>query len=134
MLILFTDGNDTGSQMPPQNAAEIARDRGITIHTVAFGDPQAIGEQKFDEQTLRDVADVSGGQYFYAADRVELEAVYTQLDELETHDSEELSYRPRHELFQWPLSGLILLTLIFHAIQVGASEIHSRKSVDTVHA
>lgn len=134
VLILFTDGNDTGSQVPPQNAAGIARDRGITIHTVAFGDPQAVGEQKFDEQTLRDVADTSGGQYFYAANREELEAVYVQLDQLETRDAEEQTYRPRSELFQWPLAVLVIITLMFHAIQIGISIMKPRRTIETSHA
>jgi Ca-activated chloride channel homolog len=39
VLILLTDGNDTGSRMPPLKAAEIAKDRGVTIHTVEIGNP-----------------------------------------------------------------------------------------------
>jgi hypothetical protein len=39
-----SNGNDTGSQVLPIRAAEIARDKKITIHTVAVGDPTAAGE------------------------------------------------------------------------------------------
>src|SRR5262249_17431390 len=46
VLIVLTDGNDTGSLVPPQKAAEVAKDRGVVIHTVAVGDPRAAGEEK----------------------------------------------------------------------------------------
>jgi Ca-activated chloride channel family protein len=46
VLIVLTDGNDTGSQVPPTKAAEIARDKQIAIDTVAVGDPTAAGEVK----------------------------------------------------------------------------------------
>src|SRR5262245_33865955 len=52
VLIALTDGNDTGSQVPPTKAAEIARDKQITIHTVTVGDPAAAGEEKLDAETL----------------------------------------------------------------------------------
>ena len=48
VLIILTDGNDTGSRVPPDRAAEIAHDHGITIHAIAVGDPSAAGEGKID--------------------------------------------------------------------------------------
>ena len=39
VVVLLTDGNDTGSRVPPTKAAEIAKSDGITIHTVGIGDP-----------------------------------------------------------------------------------------------
>ena len=44
VLIALTDGNDTASKVPPAKAAEIAKDKGIVIHTVSVGDPKAAGE------------------------------------------------------------------------------------------
>ena len=44
VLILLTDGNDTGSKVPPRKAAEIAAQNDLAIHTVAVGDPTAAGE------------------------------------------------------------------------------------------
>ena len=72
VLIALTDGNDTGSKVPPTEAAGIAADKGIVIHTIGVGDPTAAGEEKFDEQTLKDVASKTGGRYFYAGNRVAL--------------------------------------------------------------
>ena len=69
VLIALTDGNDTGSQVPPAKAAEIAKDKGIVIHTVAVGDPKAAGEDALDEATLEQVAAATGGLYAHAGDR-----------------------------------------------------------------
>ena len=113
VLIVLTDGNDTGSMVPPLRAAEIARDEGVTIHTIAMGDPQAAGEQALDEVTLQSVADSTGGQYFHADDRAELEGIYRTLDELNPKQVETLSYRPEHELYFWPLGLAIVLSLLF---------------------
>ena len=60
VLIVLTDGNDTGSLVPPVRAAEIAGDNGIVVHTVAVGDPAAAQEEKLDEETLEAVARASG--------------------------------------------------------------------------
>ncbi len=116
VLIVLTDGNDTGSMVPPLRAAEIAADNGVTIHTVAMGDPQAAGEQALDEATLEGIAQTTGGQYFHAQDRVELEGIYQTLDQLNPKKVENLSYRPEHELYFWPLGFALVLSLLFFGL------------------
>jgi Ca-activated chloride channel family protein len=110
-LIALTDGNDTASLVPPIEAARIARARGIRIHTVAIGDPVTAGEERLDEVTLREVAQTGGGRYFFAGDRAGLEAIYAELDRIETRQVQTIGYRPRRELFHWPLAGALLLSL-----------------------
>jgi Ca-activated chloride channel family protein len=110
VLIVLTDGNDTGSLVPPQKAAEVARDKGIVIHTVAVGDPKAAGEDKLDEATLKQVAETSGGTYSHAGDRKELEETYSRLDALPTREAPTITHRPRRDLFQWPLAAAFLLS------------------------
>lgn len=111
VLIVLTDGNDTGSMLPPARAAEIAADNGVVIHTVAMGDPEAAGEQALDEATLAAVANATGGRYFRASDRSGLEDVYAALDEMNPRRVETRSYRPRHELFQWPVGIATVLSM-----------------------
>jgi Ca-activated chloride channel family protein len=132
VLIALTDGNDTGSLVPPVRAAEIARDNGVQIFTIAMGDPQAAGEQALDEATLRAVADTTGGGYYHANDRAALEAVYERLDRLAPRQVESLSYRPEHELYQWLLGFAIVLSLLYF----GAVELrsHLRRPVTPVGA
>ncbi len=108
-IIALTDGNDTASQVPPTEASRIARERGIRIHTVAIGDPTTVGEEKLDEVTLRDVASQAGGSYFFAADRQQLEGIYDELDHLETRQVDIISYRPRVELYFWPLLAALAI-------------------------
>jgi Ca-activated chloride channel family protein len=115
ILIALTDGNDTSSKVPPVKAAEIAKDKGIVIYTVAVGDPRAAGEDVLDEQTLKTVASITGGLYSFAADREQLDAVYQRLDALKTHKAEVVSYRPKIDVYYWPLAVGLLFTLLYHA-------------------
>lgn len=116
VLIVLTDGNDTGSKMPPEKAAQIASQNDVTIHTVAIGDPQTAGENPLDEEVLKAIADTTGGGYFHAADRRELEAIYRRLDELEPGEVESLSYRPRRPLYAWPAGVAVLVTALWHLV------------------
>jgi Ca-activated chloride channel family protein len=113
VLIVLTDGNDTGSLVPPERAAEIARDNEVVTYTVAIGDPASVGEQALDETTLENIASITGGSYFHANDRDELEAIYTKLDEVNPRQVETQSYRPLTDLYHWPLAAAMLLTLFY---------------------
>jgi Ca-activated chloride channel family protein len=117
-IIALTDGNDTKSQVPPIEAARIAQERGIRIHTVAIGDPATVGEEKLDEETLRDVATTAGGAYFYAGDRSELEGIYEELDKIETRQVNVVSHRPRRELYYWPLFAALLVSLLEKSVSM----------------
>jgi len=107
VAILLTDGNDTGSKMPVERAAEIAAENGITLHTIAMGDPATVGEQELDLAALDRISETTGGQRFVALDRDELEAIYAELDRLEPAKLETLSYRPRLQLFHYPLAAMM---------------------------
>jgi len=130
VLILLTDGNDTGSMVPPVRAAEIARDTGVTIHTIAMGDPAAAGEQALDEATLKAIADTTGGGYFHAADRAELNQIYTTLDNLNPKQVETQSYRPEHELYFWPLGLGLLISMSFFGLVELRSLLRSRRHAE----
>ena len=113
VLIVLTDGNDTGSLIPPDRAAVIARDNGVVVYTIAIGDPAAVGEQALDEKTLKTIATTTGGDYFRANDREELEAIYDNLDEINPRQVETQSYRPLSDFYAWPLAAGILLSLLY---------------------
>jgi len=116
VLIVLTDGNDTASQVPPAKAAEIAKDKGIVIHTVSVGDPRAAGEEALDVPTLRKVASETGGIYSGAADRKQLAEIYARLDALETREVESMSVRPRRDVFHWPLAAGFIAAMVVHGI------------------
>jgi Ca-activated chloride channel family protein len=110
-IIALTDGNDTASKVPPSDAARVAHDHRITIHTVAVGDPAAAGEDKLDEAALRDVAQATGGGFYRALDRAQLADIYTRLDRIETRKVDTVSFRPKTDFFWLPLLVAMLLAM-----------------------
>ncbi|MGO4405607.1 VWA domain-containing protein [Bosea sp. RAF48] len=115
-IIALTDGNDTMSKVPPAEAARVARDKGIVIHTVAVGDPQAAGEDKLDEAALKEVADATGGGFFRALDRTQLSDIYRRLDEIETRHIDTVSFRPRLDVYWVPVAAMLVLSLLAQAL------------------
>ena len=109
LLVLLTDGNDTGSRVPPRRAAEIAARLGVRIHAVSLGDPAAVGESALDIATLEDIARATGGAHFHAGDPGALAEVYRRIDAMEPTPAQSVSWRPRTPLFAWPLAGFALL-------------------------
>lgn len=112
VLIVLTDGNDTASKVPPAKAAEIARDKGVVVHTISVGDSTAAGEDALDVDTLKAVAATTGSLYAHAADRPQLAEVYRRLDAMESRKADTVSHRPRRDVFWWTLAvGLGVIAL-----------------------
>jgi Ca-activated chloride channel homolog len=116
VLILLTDGNDTGSRMPPRKAAEIAKDRGVTIHTVVIGNPKATGEDKVDVSLMRSVSGATGGRFFLGQDQKQLADVYATLDRITPQNYKTQTYRPKRELCMYPLALAVLLQLGYQVV------------------
>lgn len=127
-VVLLTDGNDTGSKVPPAKAAELAGRRGLTVHVIGVGDPSSVGEQPLDEATLRAITDATGGRFFRAENRVRLEVVYQEIDALEPLEYETLSYRPTFELYHWPLGAFLVTVLGYHVVAGGMAFIRARRN------
>ena len=120
VLVLMTDGANTAGEVAPLKAAQLAAERGLKIYTIGIGADQDIETSWFgirrrspsaqlDEESLRAIAQQTGGQYFRARDSEELEQIYRLLDELEPmpRDSEKL--RSVSALFVWPLGIALAL-------------------------
>jgi Ca-activated chloride channel family protein len=114
LLVLLTDGNDTASKLPPHKAAEIAKQRGITIHTIGIGDPRAGGEQRVDLEALKRIAAATGGRSFRGEDRRGLEGIYRAIDEATPEKVTRSVYKPKRALFYYPLGAGIALLLAYH--------------------
>jgi Ca-activated chloride channel homolog len=112
LLILLTDGNDTASRVPPEHAADIARQNDVAVYTVGVGDPAASGENRVDLGVLQAVASTTGGRFFRAEDGAQLEAIYADIDRMAPAKLQTQSWRPKLPLFQWPLGAAVTLGLL----------------------
>jgi Ca-activated chloride channel family protein len=115
-LFILTDGNDTGSTVPPVDAAKVAAAENIRIHTIAIGDPATVGEEALDMETIERVSEITGGQVFQALDRGELQQAYRAIGELEPEMYESISFRPRQSLHWLPVGVAFLLYTVYHAV------------------
>jgi Ca-activated chloride channel family protein len=117
VMILVTDGNDTGSRMPPTRAADIAAEKGITLYAIVVGNPST-DDQKVDMGAMRDITERTKGRAFLALDRAQLEQAYRVLDEVEPTKVETQSYRPARPLFWIPLAAAAALLVGFHLLML----------------
>jgi Ca-activated chloride channel family protein len=127
VLILLTDGANNAGDVKPTEAASLAADNGVKIHTIGIGSDKMVMPGLFgssfgsrvvnpsrdlDETTLKQIASLTGGSYFRARDPAELVNIYELLDALEPVDQEEQSYRPQKSLFHLPLAVAFSLSLL----------------------
>jgi Ca-activated chloride channel homolog len=121
VILLLTDGVDSGMDILPLDAANMAKEDSVMIYTVGIGDPGK-SSSDLDERTLTEIAELTGGKYFRAKDAESLENIYKELDILEPIEYEEETYMPKTLLYFYPL-GLALtlgmvLVLIGNAILI----------------
>lgn len=118
VLIVLTDGNDTGSKVPPVEAAKVAEHKNITIYTIAIGDPETVGEEAMDLDVMQSIADITGGRSYQALDRARLEQIYKDIAGLEPEEYETLSFRPRLSLHHYPLAIVVIGYLLFFGLMM----------------
>lgn len=122
ILILLTDGEDNSSSVPPLEAAKIAKQYDIRVYTIGIGKNgpvpfpsrhggYAMAEVPIDETLLKDIAAMTGGQYFRATDQKVLESIYAKINTLEKTESNETLFMIRDPLYRYPL-GLAMLFLL----------------------
>jgi Ca-activated chloride channel homolog len=126
IIILLTDGVNNSGEVDPVFAAQIAKTFGIRIYTIGvgtkgqapypvqtpFGTRYQMIPVEIDEAVLKQISDITGGEYFRATDNKTLKAIYDKIDKLEKSKVEITSYRNAKELFYpWLGAGLFLLVL-----------------------
>lgn len=131
VLVLLTDGENSEGAVDPLEAARLAADNDIRVHTIGVGSDagggllgRALGmrNSELDEQTLLAIANATGGQYFRARDQQELERIYQEIDRLEPTQGDDVAFRPLKELFAWPLT----IALFSHVLWVMLRRWHGR--------
>lgn len=118
VMLLLTDGVDAGTEILPLDAADMAKNDSILIYTIGIGDPAGTGVD-LDEETLQEIADMTGGQYFQAKDEERLQEIYVEVDKLEPIEYEEEENRPTTLLYYYPLGmalGLVMLLMFVESL------------------
>jgi Ca-activated chloride channel family protein len=109
ILILLTDGVSNRGELTPLKAAELARQKGLKIHTIGIGNRNS---RELDEATLKKIANITGGQYFRAYNTRDLQDIYDLLDELEPVVKDVKHYRPTKALLYIPLTASLILSVL----------------------
>jgi len=128
VVILLTDGSNTTGSIPPLTAAEIAKQMKVRVYTVGVGTkgyapypvktPFGVQYQQvpvtIDEGVLKEIAKVTGGQYFRATNNAKLKQIYQQIDQLEKAKIAVTQYHKKTERFlPFVLIAMVLLLLEF---------------------
>jgi Ca-activated chloride channel family protein len=107
VIILLTDGENNQGDIDPRTAADIAAAMNITVYTIGagtngwapipvqdmFGNTVMRNQRvQIDEDTLREIADITKGKYFRATDTESLEEIYAQIDKMERTEITQRTY------------------------------------------
>ena len=134
IVILMTDGQNNAGKIAPLTAAEAAKALNVKVYTIGVGMRGMAPMPRFDqfhrkigyemqpvdidEDTLQDIARMTGGKYYRADNAQKFQAIYTQIDQLEKTEADVKKYAHYQELFAWTITpglGLLLLeTLLRH--------------------
>ncbi|MBF0516455.1 MAG: VWA domain-containing protein [Nitrospirae bacterium] len=127
VVILLTDGRNNMGTISPMTAAEAARALNIKVYTIGAGSKGPVPypmkdllgntvyqniEIDVDDDTLTDIATLTGGQYYRATDFESLKKIYEEIDKLEKTRFEEkrfFEYNEYFYLFLYVALGLLLI-------------------------
>ncbi len=131
VIILLSDGESNAGVLEPSEAAEAAKAYGIKVYTIGVG---STGEAPFpavdrrgrkvlvpqmvqlDEETLKMLADTTGGKYFNATNTAALEEVYAEINKLEKSETKGRRYTQYKELYRSAmlpgLAGIMLVVVL----------------------
>ncbi len=124
VLLLLTDGQNTAGKITPDQALELAVAKKITIYSIGIGADVMIQQSLFgkrrvnpsselDEESLKRIAEQTGGQYFRARSSEDMNQIYQLLDQLEPVEQEQQQMRPLTALFYYPLALALIITFIY---------------------
>lgn len=127
VIILLTDGMNNRPELDPLTAANMAKEFGVRIYTIGAGSgdealvPQSsplFGEHlvpmsaPIDEESLKKIAECTGGKFYRAPDTSSLEAAYSEISKLETTEVELQDYYEHKEaFFPYAAAGALALAL-----------------------
>ena len=127
-IILLTDGSNNTGNVAPITAAEIAAKNGIKVYTIGVGSngtapyPQEdmAGRIQYvnlpvviDEATLKQIADITGGQYFRATSANVLSEVFDEIDKLEKTEMDVKNFsQTEDDYMPWAIAALAMFIIV----------------------
>jgi Ca-activated chloride channel family protein len=130
-MILLTDGMNNSGKASPLTAAGAAEAVGIKCYTIGAGTrgeapipvEDVFGRRvlrmakvDIDEETLTEIAQMTGGSYFRATNTESLSDIYEQIDQLETTTRKMKKYEEEDDLFAWAAIPALALMLASFAL------------------
>jgi Ca-activated chloride channel family protein len=126
VIILLTDGENNRGFIDPLSASEIAKVYGLRVYTIGVGTigtaphpietPFGIQYQqvpvRIDEPLLKQIAQMTDGQYFRATNKKKLQEIYAEIDKLEKSKIDVTEFRKKKEEFHPFAFGALGLLLI----------------------
>ncbi len=128
IVILMTDGVNNAGFIEPETASQIAKEYGIKVYTIGIGTngdalfPYAYAPNggflfrmmpvEIDVNLLQAIARNTGGKYFRANSNSKLQAIYDEINKLETSEIQELKfydYDEKYRPFVWIACLLVLI-------------------------
>lgn len=111
VVVVATDGENNQGRAP-KDGAEVARAGGVRVHTLRIAPLRSVTADSAVKSAMGQVAEMTGGLYFQAADLNSMFDVYRQIDKMEKSRFEQKRYRVFDELYPWfalPAGILMLL-------------------------
>jgi Ca-activated chloride channel family protein len=116
VIILLTDGVENVRKVMPLDAARAAQQFGVRVYTIGAGTKGFAKMPVFDrntrqlrayhqmmveidEELLKEISSMTGGQYFRATDTDSLRQIYEQIDKMEKREVETIRFEEWRELF-----------------------------------
>jgi len=138
LVVLLTDGQNNAGKVNPDTAAQAAHAMGVKVYTIgagvrgeapvpvtdAFGNRRlTMAKVDVDEDTLKQVADETGGKFYRATDTDSLKHIYSDIDRLEKTTHTMKRFESQRELFGWT----VIPALAVLGLSVGLEQTRFRR-------
>lgn len=130
IIILLTDGVNNSGTIDPRTASEIAKEYGIKVYTIGIGTngqamfpvaKDANGKLVFrmmpveiDEKLMKEIAKATDAKYFRATSNKKLQAIYNEINKLETTEIQEKKFYNYDEKYK----PFVLIAFVLLGIEV----------------
>ncbi|MEL1247261.1 vWA domain-containing protein [Flavobacterium helocola] len=130
IIILLTDGVNNSGTIDPRTASEIAKEYGIKVYTIGIGTngqamfpvaKDANGKLVFrmmpveiDEKLMKEIAKATDAKYFRATSNKKLQAIYDEINKLETTEIQEKKFYNYDEKYK----PFVLIAFVLLGVEV----------------